>query len=275
MLDPISHIHQLDIVKAGVVVLVGVIGIDLQADCAAPTVSFTDPANGATGVALNQAIAATFDEAMDPATINGSTFILKKGSQPVSGTVTYAGVTATFKPTLALAPNTVYTATITTGAKDVAGNALASDFVWSFTTGAAADTTAPTVTLTVPANAATGVAINQKIAATFSEEMNPSTINTTTFTLKQGATPVAGTVTYVGTTATFAPSSNLAANTTYTATITTGAKDLAGNPLRKQLCLELYHRGHPGHHRTHSDPHRPCQCGHWRGDQPAHHRHLQ
>ena len=172
---------------------------------------------------------------MDPATINGSTFILKKGSQPVSGTVTYAGVTATFKPTLALAPNTVYTATITTGAKDVAGNALASDFVWSFTTGAAPDTTAPTVTLTVPANAATGVAINQKIAATFSEEMNPSTISTTTFTLKQGTTPVAGTVTYAGTTATFAPSSNLAANTTYTATITTGAKDLAGNPLQVTL----------------------------------------
>ena len=140
-----------------------------------------------------------------PSTINGSTFILKKGSQPVSGTVTYAGVTATFKPTAALAPNTVYTATITTGAKDLAGNALASDFVWSFTTGAAPDTTAPTVTLTVPANAATGVAINQKIAATFSEAMNPSTITTTTFTLKQGATPVAGTVTYAGTTATFAP----------------------------------------------------------------------
>ena len=211
--------------------LVGVIGIDLQADCAAPTVSFTDPANGATGVALNQAIAATFDAAMNPATINGNTFILKKGSQPVSGTVTYAGVTATFKPTLALAPNTVYTATITTGAKDVAGNALASAFVWSFTTGAVPDTTAPTVTLTVPANAATGVAINQKIAATFSEEMNPATITTATFTLKQGTTPMAGTVTYAGTTATFAPSSNLAANTTYTATITTGAKDLAGNPL--------------------------------------------
>ena len=66
MIDPISHIHELDVVKAGIVVLVGVIGIDLQADCAAPTVSFTDPANGATGVALNQAIAATFDEAMDP-----------------------------------------------------------------------------------------------------------------------------------------------------------------------------------------------------------------
>jgi hypothetical protein len=52
----------------------------------------------------------------------------------VSGAVSYAGLTATFDPASNLASNTVYTATITTGAKDLAGNALASNFVWSFTT---------------------------------------------------------------------------------------------------------------------------------------------
>src|SRR2546428_9603419 len=108
---------------------------------------------------------------------------------------------------------------------------MASVFGWSFTTGAGADTTAPTVSFTDPANAATGVAINKKIAATFSEAMDPLTISTTTFTLQQGTTPVAGTVTYAGTTATFAPASGLAANTAYTATITTGVKDLAGNAM--------------------------------------------
>jgi len=50
--------------------------------------------------------------------------------------VTYAVRTATFAPTSNLAASTVYTATITTGAKDLAGNALAANFVWSFTTGA-------------------------------------------------------------------------------------------------------------------------------------------
>src|SRR5207237_628485 len=57
------------------------------------------------------------------------------------------------------------------------------------TTGATRDTTAPTVSVTVPANAATGVAINGKIAVTFSEAMDPSTITKATFALKQGSNP--------------------------------------------------------------------------------------
>jgi hypothetical protein len=44
-----------------------------------------------------------------------------------------------------LAPLTVYTATITTAAKDLAGNALAANFVWSFTTAGSAAGQAPVV----------------------------------------------------------------------------------------------------------------------------------
>jgi hypothetical protein len=200
-------------------------------DTTAPTVSFTVPANSATGVPISQKIAATFSEAMDPLTTTTLTFTLKHGTTPVVGTVIYAGVTATFNPLSPLAASTTYTATITTGTKDLAGNALASTFVWSFTTGVTPDTTAPTVSFTIPGNAATGVAISQKIAATFSEAMDPLTTTTITFGLKQGTTPVAGTVVYVGVTATFTPATVLAPLTTYTATITTGAKDLAGNAL--------------------------------------------
>src|SRR6185503_9042867 len=156
---------------------------------------------------------------------------LKQGTTPVAGTVSYSGVTATFTPTGNLAPLTTYTATISTGAKDLAGNALASDLVWSFTTGIIPDTTPPTVSATVPANLATGVAIGSQIAGTFSEPMDASTVSTATFALKQGTTPVAGTVSYSGVTATFTPAANLAPLTTYTATISTGAKDLAGNAL--------------------------------------------
>src|SRR4029077_13848551 len=117
-------------------------------------------------------------EAMDPLTTTTVTFTLKQGTTPVFGTVTYAGVTATFNPLSVLGSNTTYTATITTGTRDLAGNALANSFVWSFTTSVTPDTTAPTVSFTPPANAATGVPISQKIAATFSETMDPLTTTT-------------------------------------------------------------------------------------------------
>ena len=198
-----------------------------------PTVTFTNPANLATGIPLNRKIAATLSKPMNPATITTATFTVAGGATNVAGTVTYNAVTnvATFAPMANLAANTLYTATVTTGATDQAGNSLASNYVWTFTTGATTDMTAPTVTSTNPASAATAVALNQKVAATFSKVMDSSTITTTTFTLNQGTTTVLGTVSYAGTTATFTPTANLAASTLYTATITTGAKDLAGNAL--------------------------------------------
>ncbi|MFA5928207.1 MAG: Ig-like domain-containing protein [Candidatus Margulisiibacteriota bacterium] len=202
-----------------------------SADTTAPIVDSTTPANSATGVAVNTIINATFSEGMDPLTLTTTTFTLKQGTTPVDCSVTYVGTIATLHPVSNLSANTIYTATITTGVKDLAGNAKASNKVWSFTTAANLDITAPLVSSTAPANAATGVAINTNLNATFSEAMNPLTLTTTTFTLKQGTTPVDCSVTYVGMIATLHPISNLAANTTYTALITTGAKDLAGNGL--------------------------------------------
>ena len=105
------------------------------ADIIPPTVIATDPTNGATSVLLNKKITATFSEAMNPITINITTFLLKQGATSITGTVTYSGVTAMFSPSANLAINTLYTATITTGVKDLAGNSMLVDYVWSFTTG--------------------------------------------------------------------------------------------------------------------------------------------
>src|SRR6185503_3470307 len=157
-----------------------------------PTVTATAPANLATGVAINSQIAAIFSEAMDPSTISTTTFTLRQRATPVAGTVTYSGGTATFTPAANLAPMTEYTATMTTGTRDLAGNALTSGFSWSFTTGAAPDTTAPALSDIGPVNEAVNVPLNQTITVSFSEAMDPSTINTTTFTLMQGTTAVAG-----------------------------------------------------------------------------------
>jgi hypothetical protein len=103
-----------------------------------PEVISTIPANLATGVPLGQIITANFNEAMNPVTITATgTVTIKQGTTPVPGTVTYAGITATFTPSSPLAPNTAYTGRVTTKAKDPRGNALQEDYVWTFTTGLA------------------------------------------------------------------------------------------------------------------------------------------
>ncbi len=91
----------------------------------------------------------------------------------------------------------------------------------------------PVVVTTVPANAATNVVVGTPVRATFSQAMDAATLNTTTFTLSQGATPVTGTVSTStsGTTASFVPGSPLAAGLVYTATITTGARNVAGRAM--------------------------------------------
>ncbi len=111
---------------------------------AAPTVVGNTPPSGATGVALNGNVTASFSEAMDLATLTAATFTLTSGSPavPVQGTVIYAGDTAVFWPAAYLASDLTYTATITTGAASASGAALAADHAWTFTTG---DVVAPSL----------------------------------------------------------------------------------------------------------------------------------
>lgn len=196
-----------------------------------PTVLSTNPEEGATNVAVNSAITATFSMAMDPATLTTTSFTVAQGTTAVSGLVTYSGTTATFTPTSMLAESTLFTATITTSVKSKNGDAMLSNEVFSFTSGLIPDTTVPVVSATNPQSAAINVGRNNTIAITFNEAMDPATINSTTFTLKKGTTAVAGTVSYSGMVASFNPTSTLDASTVYTAAITTGAKDLAGNAL--------------------------------------------
>ena len=192
-----------------------------------PTVIGTNPNDGATNVPLNQVITVTFNEEINPSTINSDSFKIE-GNTALVGDISYSGVTATFIPSVNLTPNTTYVGTITTAVKDLNGNALQENYIWTFSTGA---TLQPMVVSTTPTNAETGVALNKVVAATFNMPMDPATINNTSFTLKQGSTLIAGAITYSGNTAFFTPSINLTANTIYTATVTTGAQNLASTPI--------------------------------------------
>lgn len=100
---------------------------------ARPTVTATTPAKNAVEVSMNTTVTATFSDLMDAATITAATFFLSGG---IKGTVTYDSVTrtATFNPASALEKKTTYTATLTTGIRNIGGNGLATNYSWSFTT---------------------------------------------------------------------------------------------------------------------------------------------
>jgi hypothetical protein len=198
-------------------------------DPTAPTVRSSDPGDGARLLDMYGMVTATFSEAMDPATITAATFTLKNGPDPVPGAVTLKGAVATFAPTGTLSAQTSYTATITTGARDLAGHGLAAPFRWSFRARTASDTNRPRVSSTVPVQAATGVTVGTRPTATFSERMVRATITEATFTLRQGPDTVAGTVSSTDTVAIFAPSDPLRDDAVYTASISNGVRDLAGN----------------------------------------------
>lgn len=227
-------------------------------DTTRPRVILTAPATtspGPTmGVPVNSAVSAVFSEDMAPATIIGSSFTLTCLAPCVSpaGSVTYAvGTrTASFTPTAALAVGATYTATVTTAATDLAGNALAgnqaplpaaSNYVWTFTTATPTPPANVAIQSTSPSANATNVCPNATVNATFNVpsglRMDPLTVTTATFTIvgpPPTSTPVVASSVVLdsatGRIATFTPQSALALSTIYTATIkggATGVKDTA------------------------------------------------
>ncbi len=95
-------------------------------------VSFA-PANNSSNLPITAIPSVVFSEDMDPATINISTFQLDNGA---SGTVNYdqATRTATFVPNSPLVYFNIYTATLSTGVKNISGKPLPHSYTWSFTT---------------------------------------------------------------------------------------------------------------------------------------------
>ena len=113
-------------------------------DTVAPTVTGRSPASGATNVPVTSSVTATFSEALDASTVNASTFELRDAANalvPAAVSWNAATFTATLTPSAALSPSSTYTVTLRGGAtdprlKDQAGNALAANVVWPFTTAA-------------------------------------------------------------------------------------------------------------------------------------------
>ena len=174
---------------------------------AVPVVTGETPASGATGVATNTGVTATFNEAVQASSITTTTFTLKNSSgTAVAGTVAYNSSTntATLTPSAALAYGTTYTATVS-GAEDTAGDPMARSVTWSFTTA-----TSNSSTLTV--SAGSNLTTNAGSTVTFAGSVSGGTAPyTDSWNFGDGSTSTGNTLT---------PSHLYANPGTYTATLT-------------------------------------------------------
>lgn len=123
-------------------------------DTTRPTITGITPPDGTSGILEGTNVTATFSEAMNTGTLNGTTFTLTKqgAPSPVAATYSYdaATKTATLNPNADLDSLASYTVLVKSGSggvKDLAGNSLLQDRTWSFRTG---DTRPPAVSLTSP-----------------------------------------------------------------------------------------------------------------------------
>lgn len=139
-------------------------------DTMAPTVVSTSPSPGATNVTPNIKPSVTFSEAMQP----GATASLQVSPDAgCTATLDSTGTTLTCERTGNLSINTLHSVTVLgTSAKDLAGNAMAADYTFTFTTGAAPDVMPPTLVSVTPAPNATGVSRASPITFSFNEPMD-------------------------------------------------------------------------------------------------------
>lgn len=101
-----------------------------------PRVTVNDPFDGEEGVSLDVVLTAAFSEALSPASISETSFLLSDGASSVPGAVSYNPLTlvASFTPDSELLSETTYTALVTTEVIDLEGNPMVASHSWSFET---------------------------------------------------------------------------------------------------------------------------------------------
>jgi len=193
------------------------------------------PTMGLINIPRNTPVTVSFSRPVDRATITTANVVFTQGVTPVAGTFSFdfSDTVVTFRPTATLAATTAYTLTLTQGIKSVDGVPLDGGFVGSFTTGTNSDTVSPTVTIT-PVNGATNVPFNTTILLTFSEPINPNTVNAATVVVMSQGEIRSGTLTFgqQNTFAVFTPASPFFPTASATVTVLGQVTDMTGNALQ-------------------------------------------
>jgi 6-phosphogluconolactonase (cycloisomerase 2 family) len=152
-------------------------------DSTGPTVTTVQPANGATGVSVIAPVILTFNEPIDPTTMEaGIAITVSNQTGEIAGSFLLSGSTVTFTPLTPLPGDTLISLTLNGQLRDLAGNGTPF-FSSSFRTAAVADTTPPTVLSVLPTQGTTDVGSQPDVVLTFSESLNAATVSNTTFGL--------------------------------------------------------------------------------------------
>jgi YD repeat-containing protein len=217
-----------------------------------PQLLGVSPANNLTGIPLNSLVVAQFNEPINVISATNGLQVQQSGvAIPGAVALSNGNTQIAFTPQPALLPSTTYTIAFTTQLTDVADNPLMNPGTFTFTTGAAADATIPSVVALNPANGDVGVPTNGVIQLQFSKRIDPLTITTSDFLVNTtepdygSGFPIAGTIsaTADGLTATFTPSSPLLPSTNYEVQATGGIMDLEGHALSPAGLLAAFTTG--------------------------------
>src|SRR6185369_7988104 len=204
-------------------------------DNTAPQVLAVSPFDGATGVGLNAQFHLRFDEPINPLSVTGATVLVSAGNNvAMPSTISFSN---SDREVLIVPHSPLPEATLMTikveGVEDLAGNAVVVHTT-QFTTAAAPDVSAPQILRTNPFNGATDVPVNTVITLESNEALDPVTINSNTFIVRDNVTGtnLSGTISLSmnGRTLTFAPNTPLAVGRNHSVFFAfQGIQDLAGN----------------------------------------------
>jgi uncharacterized protein (TIGR02145 family) len=197
-----------------------------QDDKQSPTVIDVIPEEGADSVFVTQKIMLFFSEPMDKASVVNNLSITPAVPQPITFSWDNENKVLTVIPFKSLGESQTYTVTLTKSAKDLSGNAMASNKTFTFKTVVAAP---PAIIYLGPPNNITSVTLNTPVVVDFSEPINTLSITSSSFSLSLGGNPVPGSFEFLNDNSRviFRPAMDLEFNTTYTIRLTNGIEDVS------------------------------------------------
>ena len=201
-------------------------------DTTPPTITSTSPTDSAVGVAITTNVTATFSEPISNGTISAGSFTLTPdGGSAVTGAFTFSNNAVTMRPSADLAYETEYTARVTTAVTDQAGNNLAADYTWVFTTEIDPNSLPAEIVDVEPDSNAADVPVDVAPSVTFSKGMDPTTFTPSSLQLQDSTgAMVPGSVSYdtPSQTATFTPDDSLDFSARYEVTVASSVQDTFG-----------------------------------------------